>query len=230
MTDTELEKRNAAKASLEYIENNTVIGLGTGSTAAFMVRYLGERVASGFSIKGVPSSKRTAELARAYNITLTSLAEVKELDLYIDGADEIDPDFNMIKGGGGALLREKILAHNSKKTLIIVDYSKQVKKLGAFKLPIEAIPFAYKSVMLELSRLGLNPVLRLQENQPFMTDENNCIIDVEMQKSDRYDLLNNALLNIPGVVETGLFLNYVDTLIVGKKKGVETFKNSRKRN
>lgn len=229
MTNTELEKQNAAKAALEYVKNGMVIGLGSGSTSEYMVSLLGNRVSHGLQVSGVASSNRTASLAKSLGIPLINLGEVAALDLYIDGADEVDSDFNMIKGGGGALLREKILAHNSKRNIIIIDSSKKVQKLGVFKLPVEIIPFSHKSISEQFRKMGLNPVLRENGNQIYSTDENNFILDTDIRKYPEHDLLNKTLLAIPGVVETGLFINYVDILIMGNQalEKIEIFHHQR---
>ncbi len=228
MVTTDTEKQNAARTSLAYIKEGMVVGLGSGSTSEHMVNFLGERVQQGLRISGVPSSEKIASLAHSLGIPLTTLEKVQELDIYIDGADEVDEGRNMIKGGGGALLREKILAYNAKKKIIIVDSSKQVKKLGGFKLPIEVIPFAHKVVMAQLHQMNLNPVLREKENSPYTTDEGNHIIDVDIMAFENYSDLNELLLSIPGVVETGLFLGYVDLLIVGIKNETKIYGNHTK--
>ena len=214
------EKALAAKRSLSYIRDGMTIGLGTGSTAAYMLHGLGEKIAAGFNIKGVPSSEQTAKLARELGIPLATLEESGQLDLTIDGADEFDPDLQLIKGGGGALLREKILAHNSKRNIIIADSGKAVQQLGAFKLPLEVIPFAMQLIMDELKEMELQPVLRQSEGGVFRTDENNFIIDINILGVERLPELNNRLLAIPGIVETGLFLETTDILIMGKGKEV----------
>ncbi len=224
MWQREQEKENAAKAAVEYIKDGMLVGLGSGSTSAFMVRFLGDRIAEGLSVRAVPSSDKTEALARSRNIPLTNLDEVGRLDIYIDGADEVDDHFNMIKGGGGALLREKILAHNSKLRIIIVDSSKGVKKLGAFRLPIEIVPFACNQIIGQLEKMGLKPVLRKNMGRNYITDEKNFILDVDITEIQDYQSLNDALLAIPGVVETGLFLNHLDMLIVGNGDGVMVHK------
>lgn len=216
MGNTENEKRLAAEASVEFVRDGMIVGLGTGSTAEFMIRYLGEKVAKGLSVTGVPSSERTANLAQELGIPLTTLDKVDMLDIYIDGADEIDSDYNMIKGGGGALLREKILAYNSKFNVIIVDSSKKVENLGKFRLPTEVIPLAHKKIISRLAELELDPILRKVSNNEFRTDENNLILDLNILDQKDVQRLNTMLLEIPGVVETGLFINYVNVLILGK--------------
>ncbi len=225
MDHTTQAKQQAAKAALKYIEPGMILGLGTGSTAAELIRLLGERVAQGLDITGVPSSDQSARLARELDIPLTSLQDSPVLDLNIDGADEVDPQFNMIKGGGGALLREKILAHSSKRNVFIVDQGKQVPELGAFPLPLEVVPFALESVVIQLQQIALNPQLRMRNGAPFKTDEGNAILDMDIRGFSNYQSLNTRLLAIPGIVETGLFLDYVDVLIVGSHTGAEILEN-----
>ena len=211
------EKALAAAESVKLIKDGMVVGLGSGSTAAFMIRKLGSAVAKGLAVKGVPSSEVTAKLAVECGIPLLSLEEAGMLDINIDGADEFDPQLRLIKGGGGALLREKVLAHNARFNVIIADSSKSVERLGTFKLPIETIPFATQNIITELQNLGLSPQLRMAGGAPYKTDENNCIVDLDSYKWDNLPALENLLLHIPGVVETGLFLDTTDQIIVAKE-------------
>ncbi len=222
-----IEKKIAAERAVEMIEDNMVVGLGTGSTATFMIHALAERVTNGLSITGVPSSQRTADLAKECGIPLTTLDEAVILDINIDGADEFDSKLQMIKGGGGALLREKIIAYNSKQNVIITDSSKQVEKLGKFKLPIEVIPFSKNGILRKLEKMGLQPALRIKNEVPFETDENNVIIDVNAFGFDDLHELNHTLLAIPGVVETGLFLDLADYIIMGKDKSITIFEKNK---
>lgn len=214
--DSDYEKKAAAAKSLDWIKDGMLVGLGSGSTAAHMIRGLGEKVAKGLSIKGVPSSDTTAELAREAGIPLITLEEAGKLDINIDGADEFDAKMQLIKGGGGALLREKIVAYNSKINVVIADSAKQVERLGKFKLPLETIPFATKNIITELDKMGLSPVLRKKRDEAYTTDEDNYIVDVDVFEQNDLVALNNTLINIPGVVETGLFLNTTDVIIMGK--------------
>ncbi|TAI48532.1 ribose-5-phosphate isomerase RpiA [Flagellimonas allohymeniacidonis] len=222
----ELEKKKAAEEAVKWVKNGMVLGLGTGSTVEFMIQALAKLVAKGLQVVGVPSSERTKELAGNLGIPLTTLDEAGILDLNIDGADEFDSNFRLIKGGGGALLREKIIAFNSKVNLIIADSTKQVEKLGKFKLPIEVIPFAKKGVLMKLEHMNLHPVLRLQSGKPFTTDENNLVIDVDIFAIEDVEALNHTLMEIPGVVETGLFLNLADVILMGKDSKVLVFENN----
>ncbi|SDM29481.1 ribose-5-phosphate isomerase RpiA [Kriegella aquimaris] len=216
----EQEKKMAAIKSVALVKNGMLVGLGSGSTAAFMILKLGEEVAKGLSIKGVPSSDATAKLAREVGIPLISLEEAMKLDINIDGADEFDSSMQLIKGGGGALLREKIVAYNSKYNVIIADSTKEVRRLGKFKLPIETIPFATKNIIGELTEMGLKPKLRLVKGSPYKTDEENLIVDLDIFEWDDIPNLNEMLIRIPGIVETGLFLDSTDLILVGKGDSV----------
>ncbi|WP_400074003.1 ribose-5-phosphate isomerase RpiA [Zobellia russellii] len=222
--NAENEKWIAAIASADYVKNGMIVGLGSGSTAAFMIAELGKRIAGGLIMKGVPSSDATARLAKQAGISLLSLDEAGTMDINIDGADEFDPKFQLIKGGGGALLREKILAHNSRFNIIIADSGKQVERLGKFKLPVETIPFATETIISELSTMDLNPRLRMKNNEVYKTDENNCILDIDIFQKDDLKALNDVLIQIPGVVETGLFLSSTDIVLMGQGNKVVTLK------
>ncbi len=207
----------AAKRACDYVEDGMRVGLGTGSTAAWLVRCLGEMVREeGLKIRGVPTSTRTAELAREVGIEVISLDEAKWLDVTIDGADEFDGDLNLIKGGGGALLHEKIVAAASKKFVVIVDSSKLVDKLGAFKVPVEALHFAARPVRRQIEALGGRVTTREKDGQPFVTQEGNLIYDCDFGLIDDPTALAESLGRLPGLVEHGLFVGMTDTLIVGR--------------
>ncbi|MDX1780530.1 MAG: ribose-5-phosphate isomerase RpiA [Thalassovita sp.] len=213
----------AAKKSVEFVEDGMRVGLGTGSTAAWMVRCLGELVREdGLKIRGVPTSTRTAALARECGIEVISLDEARWLDVTIDGADEFDADFNLIKGGGGALLQEKIVATASDRMIVISDVSKEVETLGAFPLPVEVIPFGWQTTkalveeMLDsMDVMGRTSTLRMNGDSPFVTDEGNHIIDLHLNRIGNPRQLAMVLNQIPGVVENGLFVDICDTVIVG---------------
>lgn len=217
----------AAKKSVEFVEDGMRVGLGTGSTAAWMVRCLGEMVREdGLKIRGVPTSTRTAALAREVGIEVISLDEARWLDVTIDGADEFDADFNLIKGGGGALLQEKIVATASDRMIVISDVSKEVETLGAFPLPVEVIPFGWQTTkalveeMLDsMDVLGQTSTLRMNGDTPFFTDEGNHIIDLHLNRIGNPRQLAMVLNQIPGVVENGLFIDICDTVIVGYGDG-----------
>lgn len=224
--DLENEKRMAALEAVNLVKDGMVVGLGSGSTCVFMIRKLGEEVTKGLDVKGVPSSRASEQLAIEAGVPLISLADAVKIDLNIDGADEFDPNMQLIKGGGGALLREKILAHNSKFNVIIADSSKQAERLGGYKLPVETIPFATRNILAELKEAGLKPVLRQEGGNPYTTDENNNIIDLDILGYPDLHTLQDRLIRIPGLVETGLFLNTTDLLILGKGRSIEIFKRN----
>src|SRR5438309_271773 len=174
------EKEAAARASIEMVRDGDIVGLGTGSTAAYAVRFLGERVRAGLKIRGIPTSIHTRELAASIGIPLTTLDEFQAIDVTIDGADEVDPELRLIKGGGGALLREKIVASASRKLVIIADSTKQVATPGKFPVPVEVIKFAETLVAKKLAGLGAAVTVRgASSGKPFLTDEGNHILDCE---------------------------------------------------
>ncbi len=211
----EKEKELAAIEAVKLVKNGMVVGLGSGSTAAYMVKELGKRVASGLSIIGIPSSENTRRLAVENSIPLKEFGDIEKIDINIDGADEFDPYLRLIKGGGGALLREKILAYNSKVNIIIADSGKQVKRLGKFKLPVEVIPFAASKIQEELTQLNLKPVLRRVNGSVFKTDEQNYILDTDISSMTNLTKLEIRLKSIPGLVETGLFIETTTKVIMG---------------
>jgi ribose 5-phosphate isomerase A len=213
----------AAKRAAQIVESGMRVGLGTGSTAAWLVRCLGEMVRDeGLRIKGVPTSTRTAELARQVGIEVISLDEAKWLDLTIDGADEFDSELNLIKGGGGALLQEKIVATASDRMVVIADIGKEVETLGAFPLPIEVIPFGWQTTqalveetLVSMDVLGRDSSLRMNGAVPYVTDEGNHIVDLHLKRIGNARQLALILNQIPGVVENGLFVDICDTVILG---------------
>jgi ribose 5-phosphate isomerase A len=219
---TDREKQSAAARSLDYVEDGMVVGLGTGSTAAHMVRALGERVRAGLKVTGVPTSRATAALAGECGIPLTTLEDVASVDLTIDGADEADPGLRLIKGGGGALLREKVVASVSRCYVIVVDQAKRVDRLGAFALPVEVIPFAWKVVSHALATTHCTPTLRRnREGEPFVTDEGHSIIDCAYGEIADPEALAQIIEGMAGVVGHGLFLDMADVLIVGRGDDTE---------
>lgn len=220
-------KRAAARCAADEIENGMRVGLGTGSTAAWMVRRLGERVhEEGLRIRGVPTSTRTADLAREAGIEVITLDEATWLDVTIDGADEFDPGLDLIKGGGGALLREKIVATASDRMIVIADAAKAVTTLGAFALPVEIVPFGWQTTRRLVVELlggmdvqGRDATLREAGARPFVTDEGHYILDLHLGRIGDPQALSLALNQVPGVVESGLFLNICDLVIVGFEDG-----------
>ena len=209
------EKQLSAEAACNYVKDGMIVGLGTGTTAEFAVRKIGKLVRNGLSIRGIPTSNRTKELAEAEGIPLIDFSESMFIDLTIDGADEIDGNLNMIKGGGAALLQEKIVASVSKAEIIVVNRTKLVDQLGAFPLPVEVIPFGWQVVFNQLESLHGNPDLRLNKGQPQVTDQGNYIIDCHFRKIENPKLLEHQLNMIPGVVENGLFINLCTKMILG---------------
>ena len=208
------EKQLSAEAACNYVKDGMIVGLGTGTTAEFAVRKIGKLVRNGLSIRGIPTSNRTKELAEAEGIPLIDFSESMFIDLTIDGADEIDGNLNMIKGGGAALLQEKIVASVSKAKIIVVNRTKLVDQLGAFPLPVEVIPFGWQVVFNQLESLHGNPDLRLNKGQPQVTDQGNYIIDCHFRKIENPKLLEHQLNMIPGVVENGLFINLCTKMIL----------------
>lgn len=212
------EKESAARASLRFFSDGDIVGLGTGSTAAYAVRFLAERVRAGLKIKGIPTSRSTKELAESLGIPLTTLDQFQEIDVTIDGADEIGPQLSLIKGGGGALLREKVIAYASRKVVIIADSSKQVSVLGRFPLPVEVIAFAQPVVAKRIAGLGAKVKLRESaDGNPFVTDEGHQILDCSFGEIHDPTALGNALKAIPGVVEHGLFIGMATVALIAKE-------------
>jgi len=217
----------AAKRAAQYVESGMRVGLGTGSTAAWLVRCLGEKVRDeGLRITGVPTSTRTAQLAREVGIDVVSLDEAKWLDLTIDGADEFDGNLNLIKGGGGAHLQEKIVATASDQMIVIADAFKQVETLGAFPLPLEVIPFGWQTTktlveetLVGLDVMGRSTTLRMNGEAPFVTDEGNHILDLHLHRIGNARQLSLVLNQIPGVVENGLFIDICDVVVIGHGDG-----------
>lgn len=213
-------KQTAAEKAVEAVENGMVVGLGTGTTAYFAIKKLGEKVRGGLQIQAVASSIASENLAKEEGILIVPFEEIKFIDVTIDGADEVDAENNLIKGGGGALLREKILAANSQKFIVVVDASKLVVTLGKFPLPVEVVPFAHTVTMTNLQKLGCTPKLRMNEARPFITDSGHFIIDCSFKQIKNPEQLNDELHRIPGVVETGLFQKgAVSYVLVGEADG-----------
>jgi len=209
------EKEAAARASLRFVKDGQVVGLGTGSTAAYFIQLLGEQVKNGLKIRGIPSSDRSREQAAGLGIPLTTLDECPDIDVTVDGADEVDPQLRLIKGGGGALLREKIVASATKYYVIITDASKRVPVLGKFPLPVEVIKFAQAVVQKKIEALGAAVELRRgADGKPYLTDENNHILDCRFGQIPDADGLARRLSDMPGVVEHGLFIGMASMVLV----------------
>lgn len=218
-------KKSAALKAVEFVRDGMIVGLGTGSTAKHMLIALGERVRGGMKLRGVATSQGTAILAKEAGIPLLDTENRWEIDVAIDGADQVDPHFNLIKGGGGALLKEKIVAASAKQFVVMIDHTKQVPVLGgSFPLPIEIIPFGWGSTAREIEALTKSRViLRERNGAPFRTEAGHLIVDAHIDSIDRPGELETALNLIPGVVETGLFVGRTNVLIVGTPQGVHTF-------
>jgi ribose 5-phosphate isomerase A len=236
MTDTPPDsaalKRAAAAKALDYVENNMKLGLGTGSTAEAFLDVLAPRVRGGLNITGVATSERTAVKARNLGIPVGDLDQVGDLDLVVDGADEADADLNLIKGGGGAHLIEKIVATSSKRMVVIADGSKLVKRLGKFPLPVEVVKFGHATTARRIAdaakkfRREIVPVLRMKDNAPFVTDSGNYIYDCTFKSIVNPAKLAIAISVIPGVVEHGLFVGIASTLILARETGIEVIERT----
>ena len=204
-------KQIAGEKSVEYIRDGMIVGLGTGSTAYWAIQKIGELVKSGLSVKCVPTSESTRKMAEELKIPLVDIADIDKIDVSIDGADEVDKNKNLIKGGGGALLREK---------MIIIDHTKQVEKLGKFWVPVEVTQFAYKVTERQLTRLGCSTALRLaNDKKPFITDNGNYIIDCNFVRIEKPEELTIEINQIPGVVENGLFPAMTNVVICSDSDG-----------
>jgi ribose 5-phosphate isomerase A len=216
-------KQEVGKAAAARVKSGDIVGLGTGSTTAYAIEYLGERIKSGElkDILGIPTSFQASVLAKQYGIPLTTLDEVDHIDIAIDGADEVDPQKNLIKGGGAAHTREKVVDALADLFIVVVDSSKLVDKLGStFLLPVEVIPMAMTPVMRAIEKLGGKPELRMgvKKAGPVITDQGNMVIDVKFDSIDHPAELEKTLNNIPGVLENGLFVGVTDIVLVGEVK------------
>jgi len=228
-TDLILQKRAAGEKAVDFIESGMVVGLGTGSTVKFMLGKLAVKVKEGLNISAVSTSLETTVLAKSLGINIIDLREIEKIDLTIDGADEIDPELNGIKGGGGALLYEKIVASSSDKNIWIVDSTKYVESLGNFPLPVEVVKFGSEKTFSKLSSLGYSPKFRMKGEGYFVTDSKNYTIDLSLNDIRDPFVLDKELKLIPGIVDTGLFLNLCDMAIIGRENDCEIIKNDKKK-
>lgn len=227
LTPIDRAKFVAARRAVDLVEDGMKLGLGTGSTAAWMVRCLAERVRDeGLRVTCVPTSTRTAELARELGLAVVGLDQAGWLDLTIDGTDEFDADLNLIKGGGGALLMEKIVATASDRMVVITDATKEVRALGAFPLPVEVVPFGWSASRLLIEELlgsmdvmGTQATMRMNGTRPYVTDEGNHILDLGLGRIGNPRQLSLALNQVPGVVENGLFIDICDAVVIGYADG-----------
>jgi ribose 5-phosphate isomerase A len=223
----EAEKEAAARASLKYVHNGQIVGLGTGSTATIAIRYIGDRVRDGLKIRGIPTSIASRDLAIQLGIPLVTFDECQEIDVTIDGADEFDPALNLIKGGGGAMLREKIVASATKKLVIVTDSSKQVPVLGNFPVPVEVIGFAEALVVKKIAELGAGVAQRKDAaGRPYVTDEGHHILDCRFNQIPDPATLARKLSEMPGVVEHGLFVGMASVVLMAKAGDVAEFRRA----
>ncbi|MEQ8384757.1 MAG: ribose-5-phosphate isomerase RpiA [Coleofasciculus sp. A1-SPW-01] len=216
-------KQEVGKAAAQRVQSGTIVGLGTGSTTAYAIQYIGDRIKKGElkDIKGIPTSFQAEVLAKEHGIPLTSLDAVDHIDVAIDGADEVDPQKNLIKGGGAAHTREKVVDSLAAQFIVVVDSGKLVERLGStFKLPVEVIPMAYAPVMRAIEKLGGKPELRMgvKKAGPVVTDQGNMVIDVTFDSIDNPGELEKTINNIPGVLENGLFVGVANVVLVGEVK------------
>lgn len=214
-----IAKKAAGEKAAEFIRSGMVVGLGTGSTAYWAIQKIGAMVKEGLSIQAIATSEESARLAQQLNIPLTGFASVERIDIDIDGADEVDERLNLIKGGGGALLREKIVASNSEQFIVIADEHKYVTTLGRFPLPVEAVPFGWEATARRLQKLGCQPLLRRKQDKTFITDNGNYIIDCKFPVIEDAAALQAGLHQIPGIVETGLFVQVAAMVVLGYEDG-----------
>ncbi|MCO7127365.1 ribose-5-phosphate isomerase RpiA [Sporolactobacillus shoreicorticis] len=213
-------KQAAGRRAADEIKDGMTIGLGTGSTVYYFLEALAKKVANGFKMTGVATSQKTIDLANEWKIPMHALNDVAKIDVTVDGADEVDSKLNGIKGGGGALLYEKLVAKASARRIWIVDASKKVEQLGAFPLPVEVVPFGWKHVHAYLSEKGYRPELRYAaDGQPYVTDAHHYILDLHLQSIANAESLANELDHLTGVVEHGLFLGMTEKVIIGYPDG-----------
>lgn len=214
-------KRMAAEASIKYIKDGMTVGLGSGSTVNFMLEKLAERIKEGLTIKGIPSSLKTERFAKQLGIPLTDFSNTTKIDIAIDGADEVDPNLHLLKGGGGSLVREKIVDQAADRLIIIVDSSKTVSKLGDSPLPVEVLPFGFEVTTEQIAAFGCTPVLRKRDGQPFVSDNGNYIVDCKFASIEDPQALHEKLKHITGVVETGLFPQMAHNVIIAREGRID---------
>ncbi|WML52326.1 ribose-5-phosphate isomerase RpiA [Neobacillus sp. PS3-12] len=207
------EKKKVGEIAVNYVDDGMVVGLGTGSTVYFSICKIGELVKQGLSITGIPTSKQTENLAKELGIPLVSFAEIDQIDVAIDGADEVNSELVLIKGGGGALLREKIIAKAAETFIVVADSHKMVEKLGLVPLPVEVVPFGFEMTRKYIEELGCSPKLRQNNGTPFLTENGNYIFDCSFPEITNPGSLETKLNMIPGVVDNGLFNEMADIVI-----------------
>lgn len=222
MKETINTRKLAADKAVEYIKTGMTVGLGTGSTAYWAIQEIGNRVSQGLDIRAVATSVQSEKLAIELNIPIVDIGAIERFDVTIDGADEADSRLNLIKGGGGALLREKIIGSVTDFYIIIADEHKLVNHLGLFPLPVEVIKFGWELVFYKLQSLGCTPALRMADHQPYLTDNGHYIVDCSFIQIENAEELHTKINAIPGVVENGLFLHMADIIILGHSNGSTT--------
>ncbi|GAB2571015.1 ribose-5-phosphate isomerase RpiA [Gracilibacillus alcaliphilus] len=220
LNKVDLMKKTAGEQAAAFIQDGMTVGLGSGSTVYWGIRKLGELVEQGLNIKGVPTSRKTEGWAKKFDIPLVAFSEMNKLDIAIDGADEIDEHFNLIKGGGGALYREKVIGAAADQLIIVVDESKVVTQLGSFPLPIEVVPFGWENTARNIAGLGCTPELRKKDKSIFISDNKNYILDCQFPSISAPDQLHTQLKQMIGVVETGLFIDMTNKVIIGRTDGI----------
>ena len=212
-------KQLAGEKAVEFIEDGMIVGLGTGSTAYWAIQKIGQRVREGLRIRAIATSTRSEQQARSLQIPIIDFADTQQIDITIDGADEADAQLNLIKGGGGALLREKIVATNSRQLIVVADESKLVRVLGKYPLPVETVIFGYETVQKKLKALGCEPKLRMDGNACYLTDNGNYILDCAFNEIKNPLELHEAINAIVGVVENGLFVNIAAKMVIAYQDG-----------
>ncbi|GAA0447021.1 ribose 5-phosphate isomerase A [Lentibacillus halophilus] len=223
LDEKEMAKKQAGEASVRFIENGMTVGLGSGSTVYWMIRKLSDYIRDGMDVAAIPSSRQTEAWAREFGVPLTDFSKTQQLDLTIDGADEADREWNLTKGGGGALVREKIIASIAEQFVVIVDESKLVDQLGSFPLPVEILPFGWQATVERMRALGVEPVIRQTDGEIFVSDNGNYIVDCDAGLINHPDALHNRLKQLVGVVETGIFSGMTNKLIVGYPDSAAAF-------
>lgn len=225
MEEKEKQKQRAAEAAARHLQDDMTIGLGTGSTAYYLILEAGRMAKAGMRLKAVTTSKATEELARSHHISVILPEETDCVDLAIDGVDEIDREFRAVKGGGGALLREKIVASKAKEVIWIMDESKLVERLGAFPFPVETVPFGMPFVKRRIADMGAVPILRMGDGKSYLTDSGNFILDVQFAENTDISQAAEQIRNMPGVVETGYFGQMCSRIAAGTSSGVKVMEN-----
>lgn len=220
-------KQIAGEKAVESVEDGMLVGLGTGSTSYFAIQRIGQRVQEGLKIRAVASSEQSEQLAKQWEIPIIPFSEVSTIDLYIDGADEVDAQHNLIKGGGGALLREKVLASASSRFIVIVDETKKVSRLGQFPLPVEIVPFAHNLTIDKLAQFPCELKIRQENNKNYLTDNGNLIVDCHFGSIADPARICQELNRIPGVVENGLFIQLASAVVIGHGDGSVTIEQGK---